>query len=354
VKDGSAHVVSTEIGSGSRSVQVAINDEQQRTKMLEGLSYDDVLLVPQCGVLEKRENADLSSEVAVNIPVTIPIISAPMPSVTEGEMAKAMVTLGGQAVIHRFQDIEKRLDQYFGAYTSPEIASPFIAIGLKDNMDDIERMVSDEVFTFCLDVAHGHHEQVIQYVKDLKERFELTLIVGNVATASGALALATAGADAIKVGIGPGAACRTREVTGFGVPQLTAILNVKEQLDSWGIDVPIIADGGIKNSGDIVKALAAGASAVMLGSLLAGADEAPKPGEYYGNASTRLNGHRAPEGVEGSVPLSGPVENIIKELTWGIRSGISYAGATNIRELQAMAEFIRVAPGVSQESSVRV
>jgi IMP dehydrogenase len=327
--------------------------------MIDGLSYDDVLLVPQLGVLEKREDADLTSRQTTEELIQTPIIAAPMPSVTEVEMARAMLTLGGQAVIHRFQSEETRLDQYNQSIlhakgTLPERA-PFVAIGLKAGFHEYIFLRKAGVTKFCLDVAHGHHEKVGELVRWIKaDPHDNTLMVGNVATPQGALFLADAGADAIKVGIGPGAACRTREVTGFGVPQFTAVQRVAEQLHSWGIDIPIIADGGIKNSGDIVKALAAGASTVMLGSLLAGADEAPKPGEYFGNASGRLNGHRAPEGAEGSVPLSGPVENIIKELTWGIRSGISYAGATNIEELQENAEFIRVAHGTALESSVRV
>lgn len=321
--------------------------------MLEGLSYDDVLLVPQLGVLEKRKDADLNSYVATGKPVGIPIISAPMPSVTEAKMARAMLYLGGQAVIHRFQTKEARLENWLAGDGGP-YGKPFVAIGIKDGWSDFLFLFEHGVTYFCLDVAHGHHEQVGELVSRIKDYANVKLMVGNVATPQGSLFLCEAGVDAIKVGIGPGAACRTREVTGFGVPQLTAIMKIKEQIYAFGWDIPIVADGGIKNSGDIVKALAAGASTVMLGSLLAGADEAPKPGEYYGNASGRVNGHRAPEGAEGSVPLSGPVENIIKELVWGVRSGISYAGATNIAELQANAEFIRVAPGVSQESSVRV
>jgi thymidylate synthase (FAD) len=159
--------------------------------------------------------------------------------------------------------------------------------------------------------------QVGKLIEEIKDFAVCDLIAGNVATPYGACFLVEAGADGIKVGIGPGAACRTREVTGFGVPQLSAIMNVKQELDHCGYVTPIIADGGIKNSGDIVKALAAGADSVMLGSLLAGSDEAPKPGVYFGNASSRVNGHRAPEGVEGVVPLTGPVENIIKELACG-------------------------------------
>lgn len=320
----------------------------------EGLSYDDVLLVPQLGTLEKRGDASLWSQLTFAVEVLIPIISAPMPSVTEGEMAKAMITMGAQAVIHRFQSVEKRIEQWTYAWDH-EDGAPFVAIGLKEGMDVVEELRGVGIGFLCLDVAHGHHEQVGKFVRDIKESYpSCQLMVGNVATPSGALYLIQAGADAIKVGIGPGAACRTREVTGFGVPQLSAIMSVREQIDAWDLGTPIVADGGIKNSGDAVKAFAAGADTVMLGSLLAGADEAPEPGEYYGNASSRVNGHRAPEGAEGSVPLTGPVENIIKELTWGIRSGISYGGGTDILSLRESAEWVRVAPGTVLESGVRV
>jgi IMP dehydrogenase len=322
--------------------------------MLEGLSYDDVLLAPQQGVLEKRKDAILWSYATDDVEIAIPIISAPMPSVTEKKMAFAMLLAGGQAVVHRFQPLEDRIEQAFHEDRG-EIRTAFIAIGLKDGMNAIEELRSVGMSYLCLDVAHGHHSQIGKFVQEIKDWWPTCqLMVGNVATSYGARFLAEAGADGIKVGIGPGAACRTREVTGFGVPQLTAIMRVKQELDHYGYTTPIIADGGIKNSGDIVKALAAGADSVMLGSLLAGSDEAPKPGVYFGNASSRVNGHRAPEGVEGVVPLTGPVENIIKELVWGIRSGISYGGARNIQELQQNAVWIRVAPGAALESSVRV
>ena len=182
----------------------------------------------------------------------------------------------------------------------------------------------------------------------------IKLIVGNVATYEGAKQFVQLGVEAIKVGIGPGAACRTREVTGFGVPQLTAIIEVNRALQEFWPKTKLIADGGIRNSGDIVKALAAGADTVMIGSLLAGCDEAPNPGEYYGNASEHVNSHRAPEGSYGTVKKTGPVEDVIKELAWGIRSGVSYGGATNLKELRENAEFILCTAAGQIESSVRI
>jgi len=178
-------------------------------------------------------------------------------------------------------------------------------------------------------------------------------MAGNIATLAGASFLAEAGADAIKVGIGPGAACTTREVTGFGVPQVTAIQNVSLVREYYP-HVRIIADGGIRNSGDIVKALYFGASAVMIGSLFAGADEAPTPGVYYGNASHIVNGHNAPEGVSGYVERRGSVKEIVKNLTWGIRSGLSYAGASTIPELRDNVRYQIITPNGLAESRARV
>jgi IMP dehydrogenase len=157
------------------------------------------------------------------------------------------------------------------------------------------------------------------------------------------------GVNAIKVGIGPGAACTTRKVTGAGRGQLTAIMECANVAQ-----VPIIADGGITTSGDIVKALGAGASTVMLGRLLAGCDESPNPGLYWGNASARVNGHRAPEGVEGTVERTGSLEDTIKPLLWGIRSGVSYAGFTSVKDMIGNVTFERISPGVVNESAARI
>ena len=178
------------------------------------------------------------------------------------------------------------------------------------------------------------------------------MMVGNVATKQAARDLILSNkVDAIKVGIGPGAVCSTRERTGFGVPQLSAIIEVAEEAEG---KVTIVADGGIRNSGDIVKALAAGADSVMIGRLFAGASESPMPGMYWGMASRRVNGHNAPEGIEGTVPLTGPVSVTIKELTWGIKSGISYGGGSDIETLRRNAKFRIVTPSSLAESRTRV
>jgi IMP dehydrogenase len=244
------------------------------------------------------------------------------------------------------------------------------AIGVKDYMVRAESLVAAEVDVLVIDIAHGHSDLAINTLKTLKEKFEVDIIVGNVATSEGTDALIRAGADGVKVGVGPGSICITRIVTGSGVPQLTAVLNCA--LVAKKFNVPIIADGGIRNSGDITKALAAGASTVMLGSVLAGTDESPgelltKDGRrvkiirgmagYGANMSKRERENVrsevfdiVPEGVEGMVPYRGSVKDIIKQLVGGLQSGISYCGSTNITEMQNNAEFIRVTGSGKKES----
>jgi len=313
----------------------------------EAYSFDDLLLVPKEGILDSRKDADISSEIVIDYPVEVPIISANMPSVTGPEMAFAMHISGGMGALHRFCSTEDQIKMW--DYSRQGI----ISIGLRDGMERTEALANRGAALFLLDVAHGHSEKVLDFIEGWKENYpELYLIAGNVATQEGTQALAYAGADAIKVGIGPGAACTTREVTGFGYPQLSAIMNCTKEKQYFNIR--IIADGGIRNSGDIVKALAAGADSVMIGRLLAGCDEAPNPGEYYGNASKRINGHNAPEGISGIVQRTGSVTETIKKLAWGIRSGISYAGATNLQELRENAEWVRCSPQSMIESGVRV
>jgi len=318
-------------------------------------TFDDVLLVPKTGALDSRKDADISGELYKNFKLNIPIISANMPSVTEHHMARAMYDVGGFGILHRFNSVEENVEEYHYASISGT-RQVGCSLGLKDGFTRARKLHYCGARVFCLDVAHGDHDIVIKFIKNFKETFntsEHKLIVGNVATFFGAERLADAGADVIKVGVGPGAACRTREVTGFGVPQLSAIIEVS-RIKKWYPDVKVIADGGIKNSGDIVKALAAGADTVMIGSLLAGCDEAPSPGEYYGNASEHVNGHRAPEGSYGFVKRVGSVESVIKELAWGIRSGVSYGGATNLNELRENAEFIQVTAAGQHENGTRL
>ncbi len=255
------------------------------------------------------------------------------------------------------------------------------AVGVTENeLKRAEAMLEAGADLLVVDIAHGHADHCLRMVKKLKSTFPRALIVaGNVATAEGARDLAQAGADAIKVGIGPGSICTTRIVTGFGVPQLTAIMDSREGLVKDGLDLAIIADGGIRNSGDMVKALASGADSVMVGSLFAGCDEAPgvpviRDGRKVkvvrgmaslGAAMGRRQVERGedesaedpedwskvvPEGVEAVVPYRGQVSEILYQLVGGLRSALSYGGACNIPELQNNAEFVEITPAGMSES----
>jgi len=311
-----------------------------------------VLLSPQHGHLRKREAADLTTELFRGHLLGIPIVSAPMDSVTESEMAVAMSIAGGFGIIHRFMTVDEQVAQ-FGIRPQP-FTNKGAALGVNEGYERFDRLYDAGVRVFCVDIAHAHHETVADFLSNMPKRDDARIIAGNVATNSGARFLCELGVHAVKVGIGPGAACSTRLVTGFGVPQLTAINEVSWIVRDSFSHVRIIADGGIKNSGDIVKALAAGADTVMLGRLLAGADESPHPGLYWGMASHRVNSHHAPEGIEGSVPRTGTLRETLKPLLWGLRSGISYGGGSTIKELRENAEFIRVSSLASIESGTRL
>ena len=325
----------------------------EHKKVIEGLSFDDVLLIPQHGILDRRADADISTELIPGYKLDLPILSANMPSVTNSEMAISLYEAGGRGVIHRFQTIEEELQEYWDVKSA--YANAPCAIGLEDWLDRAWRLAEEGCHIFVLDVAHGDCERVIDMLQawEVFADDSLKIIVGNVATEDGARRLMEAGADAIKIGIGPGAACTTREVTGFGIPQITAIQNAVKAR-SFKYQTKIIADGGIKNSGDIVKALAAGADSVMIGRLLAGANEAPEPGIYYGNASSHVNNHNAPEGKYAEIEKTGPVKDTLKSLAWGIRSGLSYGGVSNLQELRLNAKFIKVSPLTALESSARI
>ncbi len=346
-----------------------------------GLTFNDVLLVPQGSSITSRKLVDTSVQLTPRIRLKTPIVSANMDTVTEEKMAIEMARAGGLGVIHRFLTIQEQADKV-------ELVKSFdllvgAAVGASVGGDYLERaeaLVAAGVDVLVVDVAHGHADHVCDAVKAIKARFpNIDLIAGNVATLEGVNALKSAGADCIKVGIGPGTACSTRIVTGCGVPQLTAIMECSTAR------IPIIADGGIKHSGDIVKALAAGATAVMLGSMLAGADEAPgevvkipwpndlgmtvNPSKVYrGMASTGATRSKllkeasgpeglavldvviVPEGVETTVPLTGPVANTLEQLLGGLRSGMSYCNANDIQELQRNATFIQITPASWTES----
>lgn len=246
------------------------------------------------------------------------------------------------------------------------------AISVKD-YDRAQAMIEEEADVIVVDTAHGHSRNVIETVKTLKEKYDIDVIAGNIATADAAEALIKAGADAVKVGIGPGAICTTRIISGVGVPQISAIMNVAKVADKY--DVPVIADGGIKQSGEIAKAIAAGASSVMLGSLLAGLKESPGQlvifkgrqfkeyrgmgslgamvkgsAERYGQDSKTEASKLVPEGVEGRVPYRGTLSEFAYQMVGGLRAGMGYCGARNIEQLRKNAKFVRVSLAAVGES----
>lgn len=328
-----------------------------------GLTFDDVLLVPKLTRLKSRNDVDLSTFFTPKIKLKIPLISANMDTVTESKMAIAMGEIGGIGIIHRFLSIEGQVEMV------REVKKKNLKVGaaIGINNDYLERaraLIKEKVDVIVIDIAHGHSEYLIKALRQLKNQYpRFEFVAGNVATAEGTEALIKNGASAVKVGIGPGALCTTRIVAGAGVPQLTAINDCVEVAKKYKI--PIIADGGIRHSGDIVKALAAGASTVMIGSLFAGCEESPAITFYRNNkkykltrgmASLTANIDRqkkddkikrdlknyASEGVEAIVPYVGSVVDLAKQLLGGVRSGFSYCGAKNIEELWENAEFIRI------------
>ncbi len=477
----------------------SVNIFSKVTIIEKGLSYDDVLLVPQKSYVSSRQSVSTRSRVTKNIWINVPIISANMDTVTESKMAIAMAQLGGIGVIHRFNSIEnqvneiKKVKRYRNAVIehpltikpdssiqeaqdimqlngvqsllvtdnsdnnklvgiitkrdlsfNPDLTNkveqlmtpkeklivgqdgisideaqkiltkyhieklPLIkpdwtiaglitakdiytklkfpnasvdsngrllvgaAIGVKDDaFERAEKLVQAGADLLVIDIAHGHSESVLDTLNKIKSKFpQVDIIAGNVATAEGALELIKAGADAIKVGIGPGSICTTRIVSGSGYPQLSAIINCAQVAAQYNI--PIIGDGGIRYSGDITKAIGAGASCVMLGSLLAGTDESPgipfiKNGKKFkivrGMASFGANLSRVektnsnknaenyiPEGVEAIVPYKGNLTETINQLIGGLKSGMSYCGVDNLEELCGNATFIQITSAGITES----
>jgi len=317
-------------------------------KFKEGLTFDDVLLEPQYSEITSRSQVNISTQLG-NLTLEIPILSANMDSVTEETMAHAMHQLGGLGILHRYATA----DQVFDWMTRLDPKARFPSVGVQK--EDIKKaeLYFSMTNNICIDIAHGDSNQVVEMIKVVKSIGYQNIMAGNVATGSGARRLVDAGANIIKAGVGGGSVCTTRIVTGHGVPQLTAIHDVYNAvgLNKNATGAHIVADGGVRNSGDIVKCLAFGADAVMLGGLLAGTDESPaaKTGTYRGMASemaqTSYRGavsNGAAEGVAVPVTKKGSVARVMGELCGGIRSGLSYSGCLNISLLKQYAEFIKI------------
>ena len=352
----------------------------------KGLTFDDVLLIPAESHVLPNE-VKLDTKLAPNLQLHIPLISAGMDTVTEGKMAIAIAENGGLGVIHKNLSIEAQVEEVKKAKTKavdPKLPHPALddqgrllvaaAVGVtSDTFERAEALLEAGSDAIVIDTAHGHSAGVLRKIKEIREHFpNSTLIAGNVATGEGTAALFDAGVDVVKVGIGPGSICTTRVVAGVGVPQITAIYECATEARKHG--KAIIADGGIKFSGDIAKALAAGGNAVMLGSLLAGTEESPGQTEIFqgrqykvyrgmGSLGAMEQGSKdryfqedttakkfVPEGIEGRIDFKGPLQDTIYQLTGGIKSGMGYTGSANLEELREEAQFIRMTGAGLKES----
>lgn len=323
-----------------------------RIRRQEGLTFDDVILKPRKSSFGSRFNGDvdLSTELLPGVKLRYPIISANMDTVTGAKMANAMKDLGGLGIIHRFLESEEhktQLEETFGG-------SVIMCVGVGDGKDELLYNYAHQFDGVLIDIAHGHSDLMIEKIEKIKEMVpNLPIIAGNVATGEGAEDLVEAGASCIKVGVGPGSLCTTRIKTGCGVPQISAIVEVEEAVRG---SATVIADGGIRHSGDIIKALAAGADAVMIGRLFAGTHEAPGeiiniPGQgkmkvYRGMASKEAQESwkgkaTSIEGEMSLVSYQGMVSDIFNDLVSGMKSGMSYQNARNISELRENAVFYK-------------
>jgi len=338
-----------------------------------GLTFDDVLLLPNYSQI-KRDEIDISVNLTSKIKLGMPLISAPMDTVTTSEMAIALGKLGGLGVIHRNLTVDAQKKEIALAKKQTALVAGAVGVG-RDFEDRSVALVSAGCDVLVVDSAHGHSKWVIEATRFIADKYpDTALVSGSVATAAGAKALIEAGAQALRVGMGPGSICSTRIVAGMGVPQITAVLETVAIAKKYGIAV--ISDGGLRLSGDIVKAIAAGAALVMTGSLLAGSLEAPGKvvvvsGKKYksyrgmGSIAAMKEGSSArygqeyrkgqekkllAEGVEGLVPFKGPVEDVVNQLMGGLKSGMYYAGVKTVEELREKTRLMKVSQASLTES----
>ena len=357
-----------------------------------GLTFDDVLLLPGFSDFS-RKNINLSTNFTKKIKLSIPLVSAPMDTVTESKLAIELAKLGGIGIIHRNLSVEDQVLEVKKVKGQALLVGA--AIGANKGFEErVKSIIKAGVDVVVVDSAHGFSKRVIETVKFIKKNYKnIDVVGGNIATSDGAKALINAGADSLRVGMGPGAICTTRIISGMGVPQITAILETVGIARKFG--VPVIADGGIKYSGDIVKALAAGASTVMMGSYFAQCLEAPGktvvlkksdvPSRFqnvfnHGSQFYQFKEYRGmgsegamqkgaaiksedefhgknykdkilvAEGVEGLVPVKGSVKELVDQAVGGIKSGMYYVGAKNIQELWKKAKFIQITQASLTES----
>ena len=341
----------------------------------EALTFDDVTLAPKYSeVLPSEVNTAI--ELSKNLFLKIPLLSSAMDTVTESKMAIAIAKAGGIGIIHRNLDIKKQIDEIKKVKAKKLLIGAAVGAGPQE-LKRAEAILKEKVDLIVVDTAHGHSKKVAEIIKKIKRKKtnKTSLCAGNIATSEAAKFLIKLGVDIIKVGIGPGSICTTRLIAGIGVPQLSAILEVKKGVKSR--KVKIISDGGIKFSGDIAKALAAGADAVMIGSLFAGTAETPgklikKNGKLYKNfrgmgsvgAMNKGSADRyfqkkqkniskyVPEGVEGLVKFKGTVDKIIYKLIGGLKSSMGYLGSKKVINLRNKPRFVKITKAGFYESMV--
>ena len=343
-----------------------------------GLTYDDVLLLPDASDVVPSE-VDTRTQLTRSIYLDIPLVSSAMDTVTESAMAIAMAKAGGIGIIHRNLAVEEQVTHVKLVKGADLLVGAAVGVG-DDGFERAQALIDVDVDVIVVDTAHGHHRAVLEAIAKIKKHYpKQEIIGGNIATRAGAQALINAGADAVKVGVGPGSICTTRVVAGVGVPQVTAIMEAAKACKK--ADIPLIADGGLQFSGDIAKAIVAGADTVMLGSLLAGCEESPgelveldgrKFKAYRGMGSLSAMQSRGakksyskdrymqddvlaedklvPEGIEGKVAYRGPASDVVHQLVGGLRSGMGYAGAENIAALQKRGRLIQITSAGLQES----
>jgi len=340
----------------------------------ESLTFDDVLLLPQySNILPSETNITLQLTKKINLKV--PFLSSAMDTVTESKMAIAIAKEGGIGIIHRNLNIKDQTKEILKVKKKKLFVGAAVGTTNED-VDRVRSLINNGCDLIVIDTAHGHSERVLNTLLKLKKiNNKIPICVGNIATGEAAIKLYNSGADIIKVGIGPGSICTTRMVSGIGVPQISAIMNVKKALKNKKIK--IISDGGIKFSGDIAKALAAGADAIMMGSIFAGTEESPGKkfkinGKFYkqyrgmGSIGAMSSGSAnryfqrnfkdkskyVPEGVEGRVEYKGNVSKIIYQLQGGLRSSMGYIGASDLNQIKKNAKFIKITKAGFYESMV--
>jgi IMP dehydrogenase len=340
------------------------------TTIKKGYSYGDLILKPEYSTIKSRAKVNFETKITKNYSLSMPLIASDMSTICESEMAIAFGEIGGLGVIHRFLPIKKQVEEVKKVKEKNLLCAA--AVGVKDYKKRVPALIESGLEILVIDIAHGHSKQAKETLKWIKKNysnFPVDVMVGNIATANAAREFCNRGADAVKVGIGPGSMCTTRIMTGYGVPQMTAIMDCYTQTSGR---IPLCADGGITVPGDVVKAIGAGANTVMIGYVIAGTNETPgkiihKEGkeykEYMGMASYdatikrhHLDGKKADnlslhvEGEKTLVECRGPVKRILTKYLQGLASGMSYGGAKNIEDICGKAEFIEISSAGMKES----